>query len=307
MSSPPSHFTPTKWRFEDRPCPICGSRDARLLGRRGGTAHREEKGVETGIVRCRRCHGVYQRPTLLPESNPYDWDPVEHYFQLHDSSRKVEAGEKLAAYAESVIGRPGRMLELGCGRGELLRGAANRGWQVLGIEMTKGFAEVACERHRIEVESAPIAEAQALSRTYDVVLLAAILEHLYDPIQTLDRVRAALNRGGLIFIDVPNECSLMTIVGNLYLRLRRTDWAMNLSPSFSPFHVVGFCPRSLRHLLGSTGFSIRSLQLHRWNNAMPPAAGLRGHVERMALDGVLTAGQLMGRGAGITCWATRGD
>lgn len=262
--------------------------------------------METGIVRCRGCHGVYQRPTLLPESNPYDGYPVEHYFQLHDSSAKVVVGERLAAYAESVIGRPGRMLELGCGRGELLRGAANRGWQVSGIEMTPGFAEVARERHRIEVECSPIAEAQSLSRTYDVVLLAAILEHLYDPVQTLSRVRAALNRGGLIFVDVPNECSLMTTVGNFYLRLRRTDWAMNLSPSFSPFHVVGFCPRSLRHLLRSTGFSISSLELNRWNNAMQPAVGLKGHVERMALDAVLTAGQLMGRGAGISCWATYG-
>ena len=37
----------------------------------------------------------------------------------------------------------------------------------------------------------------------------------------------------------------------------------SLRPSHA-FHVVGFCPRSLRHLLKQHGFSVRELELHRW-------------------------------------------
>lgn len=98
---------------------------------------------------------MYQRPTLVPEFNPYTDCPPEEYFQHHSSLGKIALGQQLAAFAESVLGRPGSMLELGCGRGELLRGAANRGWSVRGVEMTEAFARIASEEHGLEVERAP--------------------------------------------------------------------------------------------------------------------------------------------------------
>jgi SAM-dependent methyltransferase len=214
-------------------------------------------------------------------------------------------GENLAAFAESLLGRAGTILELGCGRGDLLRGAANRGWSVRGIEMTEQYAQIAREKHGISVECAPIKEATTLRDTHDVILLAAILEHLYDPAETLQLVRDALRPGGLVFIDVPNECSLMTRVGNAYMRLQGRRWALNLSPTFPPFHVVGFCPVSLRHLLKRTGLNVLSLQLHRWNNALPMIKGIRAGLERRGLDAVLSLGKMVGMGAGITCWASR--
>ena len=237
----------TQWRAIDRPCPICGSRAARLLGARGGRAHREGKGVETSVVRCGECHGVYQRPMLLPEFNPYTEWSAEGYFRHHDPKQKILQGERLAAFAEGVLGQPGKMLEVGCGRGEFLRGTANRGWDVRGVEMTEAFAQIAREAHGIDIECLRVEEAETLKETYDVVLLAAILEHLYEPAETLSRVREALRPGGLVFIDVPNECSLMSRVGNAYMRLRGTDWAVNLSPTFPLYHVVVFVPAACRN------------------------------------------------------------
>jgi SAM-dependent methyltransferase len=293
------------WRAEYRPCPICGSSSARLLGARGGRAHREGKGVQTNVVRCTGCHGVYQRPTLFPEFNPYaEWAP-EDYFQHHDSPEKILQGQRLAGFAESVLGRTGKMLELGCGRGELLRGAANRGWEVRGIEMTEAFAQAAREKHGIAIECIRVEEAEMLREFYDVILLAAILEHLYQPAETLKRVRQALRPGGLVFIDVPNECSLMNRVGNAYMRVRGRDWAVNLSPTFPPYHVVGFCPMSLRQLLEGEGFRPVQFQLDRWKNALPSAKGVLAKFEHIGCDAVLSLGKAVGMGMGITCWAIR--
>ena len=293
------------WRAEYRPCPICGAASAHVLGARGGRAHRERKGVETRVVRCTKCHGVYQRPTLLPQFNPYAECPPEDFFQHHDTQDRILHGQQLAGFAESVLGRPGSMLELGCGRGELLRGAADRGWTVRGVEMTEAYARIASETHGLEIERASIECAQSLEKSYEVVLLAAVLEHLHDPAETLKRVRSALRPGGLVFIDVPNECSLMSRVGNAYMRLRATDWAINLSPSFSPFHVVGFCPVSLRYLLGRTGFQPIKLELHRWNIPLPPTSGRFAALERAGLNAVLSVGKCIGMGVGMTCWAVR--
>jgi SAM-dependent methyltransferase len=294
----------TRWRAEERPCPICGSRRIKELGARGGRAHHEGKGVETRIVRCKDCQVVYTHPTLIPESNPYAKESAEDYFQLHDSQQKILQGERLAKYAEGVLGTAGRMLELGCGRGELLKGALNRGWSVYGVEMTEDYARVA-RSHGVEIEEAAIENCKSLDQTYDVILLAAVLEHLYDPMKTLERIRNALRPGGLLFIDVPNESSLTMRIGNLYMRARGRDWVINLSPTFSPFHVVGFSPTSLRHALRSVGFSIHRLNVPKWNNALPEGKTTGQKIERLALGLVQSVGEVIGMGDGISCWAIR--
>ena len=294
----------TEWSAEDRACPICGSRDARQLGARGGRAHHESRGVETNVVRCKECQTFYAQPMLIPKTNPYEKKSAEEYFQLHDEQQKILQGELIAAFAENILGRPGSILELGCGRGELLKGAANRDWKAFGVEMTDDFIRVARSQN-VEIECSSIESCKSLDRTYDVVLLAAILEHLYDPMETLRRIKNALRPGGLLFVDVPNESSLTMRIGNLYMRARGRNWAVNLSPTFAPFHVVGFSPTSLRNTLISLGFEIHSLDVPKWRNALPPATSTRQKIERLGFSVIQTVGALIGMGDGITCWAVR--
>lgn len=294
----------TEWSPEDRSCPVCGSRKARKLGARGGRAHHEARGVETNVVKCSECAMIYTHPTLMPVTNPYDKESAEEYFQLHDEQQKIRHGESLAAFAESVVGGPGRMLELGCGRGELLRGAMNRGWTARGVEMTEDYARVA-RSHGVEIECTPIETCKSLDETYDVVMLAAILEHLYDPMETLNRIKEAVRPGGLLFIDVPNEASLSMRIGNLYMRARGRDWAINLSPTFPPFHVVGFSPASLRRALSEVGFEIYRLEVPKWRNDLPSGTTVGRKLERFGLSAIQSLGGLLGMGDGITCWAIR--
>lgn len=251
-------------------------------------------------MRCLECHGVYQSPYLIPSGNPYDDHTSADYFVVHEVSAAVANGRQFARRAAELVGGPGRMLELGCGRGALLRGAAQEGWTVRGVEMTTAFA---AEAAGIEVEVAPVETARSLDEKYDAVILAAILEHLYDPAECLRRVHRALNPGGVVFIDVPNECSLWSQAANAYLRLRGRPWAVNLSPTFSPFHVVGFCPRSLRTLLAKTGFQVEELTLWAYPNCLPEAKGVRAVIERQASAAIQRLGSWVGMGAGINCWA----
>jgi SAM-dependent methyltransferase len=294
----------TEWQREDRPCPICASRKAKRVGARGGRAHREGKGVETQVVKCAECGVFYTHPTLIPQGNPYAKESADEYFQIHDWEHKIKQGEAIAAFAENVLGRTGKMLELGCGRGELLIGAVNRGWTVAGVEMTEDFAAVA-EGHRVQIERRSIEDCKSLDQTYDAILLAAILEHLYDPLEALKRVSRALRSGGLLYVDVPNEASLTMTLGNLYSRLRGRDWSINLSPTFPPFHVVGFSPRSLRRTLQLAGFRVHTMSVGQWNNVLGEGGSFAQRVEKFGLGIVQAIGGRIGMGDGITCWAIR--
>jgi SAM-dependent methyltransferase len=197
------------------------------------------------------------------------------------------------------------MLEVGCGRGELLRGAAERGWRVGGVEMTATFAALGMQ-HGIDVEVAPVESARALDEEWDVIVLAAVLEHLYEPALVLRRVSRALRPGGLLFLDVPNECSLYNYIGNLYFRLKGRHWVTNLSPTFPPFHVVGFCPKSLRTILSAVGLSPVSLTQYRTVACFDVSGrGFRARLEAAGMEATLSAGRFVGMGAGLVCWARK--
>lgn len=244
----------------------------------------------------------------MPLGNPYAAYAPGEYFVGCDREGKLASGRRLAAEAEGLLGRKGTLLELGCGRGELLEAAAKEGWSVQGVEMTACFSADAMSRG-ISIESSSIERSKLLERdgAFDVIYLAAILEHLYDPVACLKQIRRALAPGGLVFIAVPNECSVWTKLGNLYMRLRGRDWAVNLSPTFPPFHVVGFCPRSLRHALAEARIEVADLRVEKWPDALPTRPGFWSSVEGIGARVVNRLGDLIGDGDGITCWGRRAD
>jgi 2-polyprenyl-3-methyl-5-hydroxy-6-metoxy-1,4-benzoquinol methylase len=289
------------WTPEDRACPLCGGSEHRVLGHRGGEAHRARLGIRTASVRCRTCHGVYSRPFLLPDGNPYAQHSAAEYFAGQPDDDKIAAGEMLAKRAERLLGRTGRLLEIGCGAGGLLLGARAAGWSVHGVEMTSGFVDQARSRG-LDVECAAVETCRSLHDGWDVIVLAAVLEHLYEPRACLNRVFDALVPGGLAFVDVPNECSTWTRLGNAYMRLRGRSWAVNLSPTFPPYHVVGFCPRSLARLTRLVGFETVEMKTCRYRNDFPVAATVMGKVERLGAEAALTIGAWLGSGAGLDAW-----
>jgi 2-polyprenyl-3-methyl-5-hydroxy-6-metoxy-1,4-benzoquinol methylase len=293
-----------KWRPEDRPCPLCGGSRVQRIGERGGKAHRSGLGTLTTVVRCRECTLLYTKPTLFPEENPYEQHAAGAYFEKHTTASKLQTGRELAQYAAGRLGRPGRMLEIGCGRGDLLLGAREEGWAVVGIEMTPAFADVAAANgivvHREPVESSTVFTDGGV---YDAVLIAGVLEHLYDPLQALRRARSIMRPGGLVFIDVPNEWSVPLRLGNLYMRCRGRRWATNLSPTFPPYHVVGFTPQSLRRALETTGFRVVELSTPRWTNALFKSRSAWESLELRGLAAASWLGSKMGSGDGICGWS----
>jgi SAM-dependent methyltransferase len=284
-------------------CPLCTGYDHKSVGLRGGRSHHAGLGTERAVLMCRRCSCLFAHPHAPPDNNPYS-DDADGYFALHDPEGKRQWGQRLADEAQALVGRAGSMLELGCGRGELLAGAHDRGWEVSGVDMTPEFVAEARSRG-VDVEEAPIETCRALERTYDAVLLAAVLEHVFDPMLVLRRAASALKPGGVLFVDVPNERSLALRVGNLYQRLQGRQWCINLSPTFSPYHVVGFSPASLRFALTTTGFEVCRLDVVPYKNAVPRATGLKRRIERAAMGAAMRLGSWVGMGDGLVCWARK--
>jgi SAM-dependent methyltransferase len=104
-----------------------------------------------------------------------------------------------------------RVLDLGCGNGELAVRLAQRGFEVTGVERPGCYTPPDAPGVRV-VEGDLEAGIPDVGGPFDIVLCADILEHLREPGRLLEQIRPLLAAGGRVAASLPNS-------GNLYFRL----------------------------------------------------------------------------------------
>jgi len=87
-------------------------------------------------------------------------------------------------------------------------------------------------------------------KKFDVISLFNVLEHLADPVQTLDQLKKILKPKGIIILDVPNEFNDFQLAGRDVHNLK--DWWV--AP---PNHLNYFSKDSLVKLLESLSFKVK--------------------------------------------------
>jgi len=163
--------------------------------------------------------------------------------------------------------RPGmRVLDMGCGRGEIVLHAARRGAEVVGIDysaaclrLTRRTLEVAPDRERERVTLAR-ADATALpvrNEVFERVLMLDIVEHLHDwqLTRALREAHRALSpQGYLVLHTLPNRWALR--YGYPWLRLlsRRLPNRPRSDVERS-VHINEQDLLSLKRVLGEAGFA----------------------------------------------------
>jgi SAM-dependent methyltransferase len=141
-------------------------------------------------------------------------------------------------------GPPGRLVDVGCGRGDLAALFVGRGWRATGIEPSANAADAAAAQG-IDVRVGTLADVPLEPEGYDAVVFQHSLEHTPEPVADLERVRAALRPGGRVLITVPNFSS--------WQRRRFGDRWFHLD---LPRHRSHFSQRGLAAALERAGFAV---------------------------------------------------
>jgi SAM-dependent methyltransferase len=156
-----------------------------------------------------------------------------------------------------VASPPGRLLDVGCGAGFFLEVARRRGWSTEGVELNPGTAELAAA-HADRVFRGRLEEAGFDDARFDAVTLWDVIEHVRDPVVTLEEAARVLRPGGVLALSTPN-------LGGLFPRLsapigRRTGYWTHPEP---PAHLFQFSKATVAALLGRTGFSVLAVRHYR--------------------------------------------
>jgi SAM-dependent methyltransferase len=136
----------------------------------------------------------------------------------------------------------GRLLEVGCGRGDFLKLARSR-FEVWGVEPDPALAAVAS----LEAPVFTGLLGELPWSEFDVAASFHVLEHVPSPSLFLESLAGRLKPGGLLVIETPD-------IGAWPYRVLGPHWRQ-----FIPGHHFFFDRKTLTRLLSKCGFSLRSL------------------------------------------------
>ena len=100
--------------------------------------------------------------------------------------------------------KKGRLLDVGCGRGEYLKGFDSLGCEVAGVDVSPSASKLAGDRFPVAVANLEIDPLPYPDESFDFVFSKSVVEHLHNPVTVLIKVFAALKPGGVAVIMTPS-------------------------------------------------------------------------------------------------------
>jgi SAM-dependent methyltransferase len=228
-------------------CPACG----RI------TSHRflySKNGCD--IVQCRDCGlgravATNFNPTTYYTSDYFSGgraDGYADYLQSEPVLRR-EFARIVADLRRYIAG--GSLLEIGCAYGFFLQ-EARRYFDVSGIEIA---ADAAAHARQSGLRVATgVADEATLDQfgSLDAIVMLDVLEHLPQPLDTLNLCARRLNPGGVMLLTTGD-------FGSPFARLAGSRWRLMTPPQ----HLWFFTPESIRRLAAGLGLRVEEIS-HPW-------------------------------------------
>jgi 2-polyprenyl-3-methyl-5-hydroxy-6-metoxy-1,4-benzoquinol methylase len=211
------------------------------------------------VVRCIECGLVYTNPRPTPSRL------ASMYAKYHDigiakvERRRESRMQRLKQikflrrlwhwYCGQYLGEvlaaaSGKVLDVGCGTGDLLEELKNMGCEPYGIEPSADAVR-SCLKRGLKVSEGGLDDVDFSENFFNGVVLWNALEHIPSPRQGLAKIRGMLKLGGRVYIFVPNvESYPAKLFGHHWI-----GWHM-------PFHFHHFDVATMRRLAHESGLAI---------------------------------------------------
>ena len=180
-----------------------------------------------------------------------------HNFEKRGDGFSILKAERSALFKQA-IGTGKKVLDLGCRDGALttsfVEGNVVVGADIDSVALAKAKAALGIETVEIDLHGD---WAELGDRTFDAIVLAETLEHVYHPDIILGKVAARLVNGGMFVGSVPNGFSLKNRV-RLALGTKRHTTLMD------PTHINHFQYHELKSLLEQRFENVQIVPLGRY-------------------------------------------
>lgn len=230
-------------RWEECGCPVCGA---------GREDRREvQRFPESAYYACARCGLVYLSPRLdepsmnrLYQSGTYYQGEKSLGYETYEEDAAVYRRTFERRLEELRPWKPhGRLLDVGCGTGLFLEVAAERGYDVHGLDVSE-YARASAARDGKAlladcISVGTLETADFAPASFDVVTMFDFFEHVYHPTEFVEHLARVLAPGGVAVIATPDYDSWLRRV----LRGRTVSFKI-------PEHVTYYTASTLSAAVG---------------------------------------------------------
>ncbi len=149
-----------------------------------------------------------------------------------------------------------RVLDIGCGAGLLSHRLAEKGHEVVGIDLSIGSLEVAQKQNT--GAAFLVGDASQIpfpDHSFDVVCAMDLLEHVTNPQQVIKEASRVLKPNGLFFFHTFNRNWLSYLI-----IIKGVEWFVKNAPQNMHVYSLFIKPKELRVMLNQTGLSVKNIQ-----------------------------------------------
>ncbi len=195
-------------------CPVCSASDIEELialdeyphAGNGAVQASEAKKIPTGtlsIGMCRVCSSVFQLTPVSMEELDAMLLRQPHPLSIEETGMEVAETDRFLEGLRRYAPAKGRVLEIGCGTGTVMKKLKAWGYQVQGIDADPRAAALA-RKQGFEVKEGRFEEGLYDDERFDMIVMRSILEHVPEPTTFLAAINNLLNPNGLLAVEVPN-------------------------------------------------------------------------------------------------------
>lgn len=234
------------YSFEEVHCCVCGGSNFELL------SEKDRYGLYHPVVICRDCGLIQTNPRMTQESYNEFYQieyqklyqgsdvPTDEYFKF-----EYRRGKTIHGYLVKILKRELVNLfivEVGCAAGGVLQYFSEQGNEVYGVDLDTQYIEFGRANYGLNIEVGTIDKVVKLDKSPDFVIYSEVLEHIFDPIAELMKLREIMSQESFVYIGLPGIKNLNRSALGDFLR------------SLQNAHVYYFTEVSLRNLLGKAGY-----------------------------------------------------
>jgi len=217
-------------------CPICGSKNIVK--------------AQNELSRCKECSLQFLANFKSPEyynqiynKNYFNGDVYKNYLE-EELYRRQLFSEKIKLIRKHIPGE-GSVLDIGCGMGFFLMEMQNKGYHVDGLEISEYAAQIASEKVNTSIITGDLTNTSFKSTQFNIVTFWDVLEHIYDPVESLKRVSRIIKNDGVLVVETLN-------ISSLTVKILKEKWPLY----YPPYHIYYYNQSSMIRLLHRAGFQI---------------------------------------------------
>jgi SAM-dependent methyltransferase len=214
----------------------------------------KNKTLDFGLLKCLNCGLGFSERRYADDD--ISFSTSENSTEVWRDAQALINKEGLA-HLEKLLGKKGRLLDIGCGHGFFVKLAAENGWDAEGVDVSEEAIRHAKDIFKLKIYDQPLAKLDLPKNSYDAVTIWRTIDQLSDPRAELRNIMRILRPGGIVYIRIYNF-----LFQYHASRLGKTWLFRKLELKPGILHRYGITAGSLRLVLSLTGYG----DIHIWNS-----------------------------------------